>query len=147
MKEKLYPDLPGLDPEEEAVKKLAPDFLERAGIVNILAHLQASKDVSGAQRARINKEKCDAYFPACAAAEKPIGKQKDPVETFGWDRERDKVIVEKVQGQYRDIALKCYHLGYIRAVHSFQLFVKDAENAKFWYKKLATYLGTCVIQH
>ena len=121
---------------------LAPDFLERAGIVNIMGHLQGSSDVDPAQRNRIDKPKCDAYFPACAASEKPIGEEKDPVETFGWDREKDKTILDKVQSQYRDIALKCYYLGYIRAVHSFQPFIKDEENAKFWYTKLATYLGT-----
>ncbi|KAF9526818.1 hypothetical protein CPB83DRAFT_837118 [Crepidotus variabilis] len=58
-------------------------------VVNLLSHLQGSKDVAAAQRARIDKNKCDAFFPACMSTEKPPGGRNNPVKTFGWDRERD----------------------------------------------------------
>lgn len=134
VKKKLYTDIPTLDNEEKEIQSSAPDFLARAGVVNIMSHLQSSPDVPAAQRDRINKVKCDAFFAACAAVERPDKKLADPVETFGWDRVRDKDIIQKVQTQYRDAALKCYRLGYVRSVHSFRPYLKDA---KFWYKRFA----------
>ncbi|ESK96467.1 hypothetical protein Moror_6975 [Moniliophthora roreri MCA 2997] len=137
VKEKLYPNAPELDKAEQAIKDLGPDYLSHAAVVNFLSHLQASVDISPAQRVRINKTKCDAFFPACMAVEKPVGNQADPVQTFGWDREKDAPILDKIQQQARVVALHCYRLGYIRAVTSFRPFLKYAS---YWYKRLVEYI-------
>ncbi|KAF9524184.1 hypothetical protein CPB83DRAFT_898140 [Crepidotus variabilis] len=137
VKEKLYPDLPKLDKEERAIKNLGPDYLPRAAVVNLLSHLQGSKDVAAIQRARIDKIKCEAFFPACMSTKKPLDDRDDPVKTFGWDRKRDAAIISRIQHQSRTIAMHCYRLGYIRAVTSFQMFLDDAT---YWYKRLASYL-------
>ncbi|KAF9526821.1 hypothetical protein CPB83DRAFT_937189 [Crepidotus variabilis] len=137
VKEKLYPDLPKLDKEERAIKNLGPDYLPRAAVVNLLSHLQGSKDVTAAQRAKIDKNKCEAFFSACMSTTKPIGDQDDPVKTFGWDRERDVAIISRVQQQSRTIASHCYRLSYIRTVTSFQMFLSDPD---YWYQRMASYL-------
>ena len=52
--------------------------------------------------------------------------------------------VEKLQGEYRDVAQACYRLGYRKQVLRFQEFLK---NAKEWYGIFARYLSAYSYPH
>ncbi|EKM60170.1 uncharacterized protein PHACADRAFT_246009 [Phanerochaete carnosa HHB-10118-sp] len=130
VKELLCPDLPALDPDETKIKELGPEYLERAGIVNIIAYIKNMKEVSPRQRRRIDETKCQAFTKACAAFGEPNAGVVDHMKVSPDD-------LSKFQVQYRAIAQACYRLGYIRAVLSFQPFLAEA---RYWYTRLATYL-------
>ncbi|CAE6503048.1 unnamed protein product [Rhizoctonia solani] len=132
----LQLSIPFLDQEEEGIRQLAPDFLPRAAVVTMFKQWQKSEHVDSKQRNQIDTDRCDKFYPACAANSTPTS-GPDPVEEFGWDRERDADVIQRVQGQYRKINLACYRLGYRRKVTRFQPFLA---HPAYWYERLAEYL-------
>ncbi|KAG8710100.1 hypothetical protein FRC11_004873 [Ceratobasidium sp. 423] len=136
VRQTLQLNIPTLDPEEENIRQLAPDFLPRAAVVTMFKQWHKSEHIDSKQRNRIDTDRCDKFYPACAANSVPTS-GPDPVEEFGWNRERDADVIQKVQGQYRKVNLACYRLGYRRKVARFQPFLV---HPAYWYKRLAEYL-------
>ncbi|CAE7195453.1 unnamed protein product [Rhizoctonia solani] len=136
VRQTLQLKIPRLDPEEEDIRQFAPDFLPRAATTALFKQWHGSEYISQKQRDRIDIDKCERFYPACAANSVPQS-GNDPVEEFGWDRKRDADIIRQVQGQYRNVSLACYRLGYRRKVTRFHPFL---DHPDYWYKRLAQYL-------
>ncbi|KZV85434.1 hypothetical protein EXIGLDRAFT_256737 [Exidia glandulosa HHB12029] len=139
VQDKLYPNVIKLDAEEIKVQEMGKEFFKRAGIHYLMKQLAQSPDIKPELKGKVNVPACEIFLTVCGSLKKPAGDAHDPVTAYGWDREKDKVILAQLQGEYQRVVLECYKLGYRRVVTAFHPFLAQA---KYWYQRYAKYVLT-----
>lgn len=138
-REQFFPNA-DISGEEGRLVENSPDFVQWGSVHLLMLRLAQHPKVDSDIRSRINSKKAGFFFPACVQRRPPRSPQPDPVVEYGWDRTRDKDLIQRMQDQCARLFMGCDYLAYMKATPAMaQYCQKDPAD---WYKRLAGHLAT-----
>ncbi|EKM51689.1 uncharacterized protein PHACADRAFT_261982 [Phanerochaete carnosa HHB-10118-sp] len=125
-------------PEEADIISRSPDFVDRGSVHLLMQRLAQNSKVAHDVRSKINANRAALFFPACVQRKPPPSTQPDPVVEYGWDRTRDKDLVQNMQDQCARLFLECDRLAFMAATPEMAQYCRD--QPADWYQRLTSHL-------